>query len=251
MPSPTVSIITPSYNEEDYIEDTLKSVRDQTYTSLEHIVIDGGSTDSTTNILAEYEDDYNLTWYSDPDQGLYDAIEKGFSRANGEIYAWINANDVYFPWSIAIAVENLSKEGTDWITGRSAAIDEQGRLMYVSKIQQHYKRSWIRKGWYQGRGLGWFCQPSMFWTAELWELANGFPDDISLAGEHYLWRQFAQDFTLVSVNTILGAHREHEGQLSEDMERWYDEADPPLLPFLLGQLHLGDIYSLYRIFRGR
>lgn len=251
MTSPLVSIITPSYNEEEYIEETLKSVKEQIYSPIEHIVIDGGSTDRTTQILTEYEDEYQLSWYSEPDEGLYDAIQKGFERANGEIYAWINANDLYFPWSVDIAVEHLTRNNTDWITGRSATIDELGRLTYLYKIQQHYKRSWIRKGWYQGKGLGWFCQPSMFWTAALWESVSGFPDGIELAGEHYLWRQFADHSSLESVNTVLGAHREHEGQLSEDMELWYDEANPTFLPHLLGKARIGDIYSFYRILRER
>lgn len=247
MNSPLVSIVTPSYNEEKYIEATLQSVKAQTYSPIEHIVVDGGSTDGTTDLLDEYENEYELSWNSQSDDGLYDAISTGFQRANGDILAWINANDLYFPWSIDVAVEYLSEPETEWITGRSATIDERGRLVSTPKIQRYYKRSWIKRGWYHGRGLGWFCQPSMVWTSDLWEASEGFPKGLSMAGEHHLWSRFAAHADLKSIDTIIGAHRKHEGQLSEDMASWYGEVGVSLLPKVLGHLKVNELYSAYCI----
>lgn len=247
MDRPLVSIVTPSYNEEDFIEETLQSVKGQSYDNIEHIVVDGESDDATLDILGEFENEYEMRWVSRPDEGLYDAISTGFDMASGKYLAWINANDLYLPWAVEVAVRAFESTSAEWITGRSANIDEEGRLQYVSRIQQHYKRSWVEKGWYHGKGLGWFCQPSMFWTSSLWDASGGFPDGKRLAGEHYLWRRFARHSALRSVNSLLGVHRVHEGQLSEAIDEWYDEVDTELLPYLLGKVHADELYSLYKI----
>jgi glycosyltransferase involved in cell wall biosynthesis len=248
MNTPQVSIITPSYNEEDFIRETLESIKNQKYENIEHIVIDGGSTDNTKTILEEYEEKYDLRWYSSTDDGLYDAIEKGFQEANGEILTWLNANDLYFPWTVNTAVKYLSQDGIQWITGRRATLDEHSNLRHIGNIKSYYKQSWIRRGWYHGRGLGWFSQPSMLWTKSLWEKTDGFRHDVGLAGEYYLWQDFAQYSDVKSVDTILGAHREHEGQLSADEESWYQHVETGWIPALLGKFNINEVYSIYRMY---
>ena len=99
---PLVSIITPSYNHAAYIEQTIKSVREQEYPHIEHIVIDGGSTDNTVDILRRYED--RLTWVSEKDGGQTNAINKGFRKATGDIMAWLNSDDVYMPGAVRAVV---------------------------------------------------------------------------------------------------------------------------------------------------
>jgi len=122
MEEPLVSVVTPAYEAERFVEATFESVRDQTYDRVEHIVMDGGSTDRTTEILAPYEDeaDHDLTWYSGSDGGMYDAIEKGFERASGDVLAWLNADDEYLPWAARVAVDALSEPGVEWVTGHPA-----------------------------------------------------------------------------------------------------------------------------------
>ena len=93
---PLVSIVTPSYNQGKFIEDTILSVKNQSYPNIEHIVVDAGSTDGTLKILRKYEKEYNLKWVSEPDEGQSDAVNKGFEMAKGEIVDWINSDDVYF-----------------------------------------------------------------------------------------------------------------------------------------------------------
>ena len=93
---PRVSIVTPSYNQGQFIEDTLLSVKNQDYPSIEHIIVDGGSTDNTLEILQKYEGSYSMRWVSEPDRGQSDAVNKGFRMANGEIVGWLNSDDCYF-----------------------------------------------------------------------------------------------------------------------------------------------------------
>ena len=94
---PKVSIVTACYNSEKYIEDCIKSIMRQTYDNVEHIIVDGGSTDGTLDIIKKYENQYNMRWISEKDNGMYDAITKGFRMASGEIYAWLNSDDMYMP----------------------------------------------------------------------------------------------------------------------------------------------------------
>jgi glycosyltransferase involved in cell wall biosynthesis len=103
---PLVSIITPSFDQAEYIEATIKSILSQDYPNIEHIVVDGGSTDGTLDILEKYP---HLIWTSEPDSGQSDAINKGFRKAKGEITAWLNSDDVYLPGAIKEAVSALQK----------------------------------------------------------------------------------------------------------------------------------------------
>jgi glycosyltransferase involved in cell wall biosynthesis len=90
---PKISIITPSFNQGRFIGSTLSSIHNQSYTNLEHIVMDGGSTDETIDILKSYDD--RIFWQIKPDNGQYAAIQQGFARASGDIYGWLNSDDIY------------------------------------------------------------------------------------------------------------------------------------------------------------
>ena len=103
-PTPLVSIVTPSLNRADLIESTLRSVRSQSYPHVEHIVVDGGSTDGTLAVLRRYEGTYGLRWISEPDHGMYSAINKGLAMARGQVLAYLNSDDLYFPWTVETVV---------------------------------------------------------------------------------------------------------------------------------------------------
>lgn len=248
MDEPLVSVVTPAYEAERFVEATLRSVRDQTYPNVEHIVMDGGSDDRTTEILAEYEDEagYDLTWYSEPDGGMYDAIERGFERASGDVLAWLNADDRYLPWAVRVAVDALAEPGVEWVTGHPARWDADGNLAAVRHLRPYYRREWIRRGWYHGRGLGWMQQESMFWTAALWARRGGFPDGARMAGDYHLWRQFAEETAPVQLGTVVAGYRLHGDQLTADIEDYYAEV-PEAGPLLrsMGLLRVGELYNLF------
>jgi len=131
---PLVSIITPSFNQGEFIEQTILSVLGQDYPHIEYIVIDGGSTDQTLEILRKYGE--QLTWVSEPDEGQSDAVNKGFRLARGDIVGWINADDVYFDHS---AVEKVVKAfldhpEADVVYGDFVEIDREGRITRIYPV---------------------------------------------------------------------------------------------------------------------
>jgi glycosyltransferase involved in cell wall biosynthesis len=244
---PLVSVVTPAYEAERFIEENLRSVRDQTHPNVEHVVMDGGSTDRTTEILAAHEDEYDLTWRSEPDDGMYDAIERGFELASGDVLAWLNADDMYLPWAVRVAVEGLSEPGVEWVVGHPAAWDAEGTLTEVRHLRPHYRRAWIERGWYHGKAFGWMQQESMFWTSGLWERRGGFPDGVRLAGDYHLWRRFAAETRPVQLGTVLGGYRVHDDQLTAEMGEYYAEVpDPGPLARALDALRADELYSLLR-----
>jgi len=242
---PLVSIVTPSYNSEQYIEQNIKSIKEQTYKNIEHIIVDGESTDETLKILRNYEEEYNLKWISEPDRGMYDAIEKGFEIASGEIFAWLNSDDMYLPWAVEVAVNHLSRDEVEWIIGHPANWDEDGILCYVNPLRPHYYRKWIRNGWYHGKALGSMQQESMFWTADLWNKKGGFPENIRLAGDYYLWKKFAEESDIKQVGTVLSGFRKHDNQLTTNIEKYYSELPKTgVLPKIISLFHIHNLYSL-------
>lgn len=129
---PLVSIVTPAYNAEKFIETTLKSVKLQTYPSIEHIVIDDGSTDNTGEILGKYEGAYNLKWFSKSNEGQAITLNKGFKIAKGEIIVWLNADDVLFSSNvIRDLVEAFKKKAVGVVYGHMAIIDERNRILKI------------------------------------------------------------------------------------------------------------------------
>jgi len=127
---PLVSIVTPSYNQGRFIEDTLLSVKNQNYPNIEHIVVDGGSTDNTLDILRKYENEYNLRWISEPDEGQSNGINKGFRTAKGEIIGWLNSDDAYFDRKVIKDVVDAfqSNRKIDIVYGDCVMTDQDNRI---------------------------------------------------------------------------------------------------------------------------
>lgn len=128
----SVSIVTTSLNQGEFIKDNILSVKNQDYPNIEHVIIDGGSTDNTLKILKEYEDKYNLKWISEPDEGQANAANKGFGMTNGDIIGWLNSDDVYlFRNSLSKAVEFFHESECDIIYGDRATIDENNSIKKI------------------------------------------------------------------------------------------------------------------------
>jgi glycosyltransferase involved in cell wall biosynthesis len=163
-----ISIITPSYNSEKYIRDTIESVLNQTYTKIEYIIVDGNSTDNTVNIIKEYEPKFKekgivYKWISEPDNGMYAAINKGFKMATGEIITYINSDDYYCNENVIEKVaQTFSETGCKCIYGNSKQVNANGVLLKKVPALPFKKRYIYTLGLF-------FFQPSFFWKRELFD----------------------------------------------------------------------------------
>lgn len=222
---PQVTIVTVCYNSEKYIEECILSVLRQTYDNVEHIIVDGGSTDATLSIIKKYEDRYNMRWISEKDNGMYDAITKGFKMASGDIYAWLNSDDMYMPWACEIVATVMENTDVRWVTGIPCHYNERGVLHNIPRITPVFPQRFIAKGYMDGRIATFLEQESMFWSKELWEEHGHIINKYKAAGDYHLWRAFAKSQPLYTIDSILAGFRIHAGQKSSDRIKYYSEID--------------------------
>lgn len=216
-----ISIVTPVYNGEKYIEQCILSIKNQNYSNFQHIIVDGGSTDGTLNIIKKYDGTYPMKWISEKDRCMYHAIVKGFNMADGEIFAWLNSDDTFMPGAFKIMNCCISK-GCKWVTGLPALQDENG-VMFKVLNESNYRRKWIINGYY-GTILNFIQQESTFWSADMWEgIDKEKFSSFKLAGDFWLWQQFAQNNELITVDTVISCFRTREGQLSSDIDAYLSE----------------------------
>jgi glycosyltransferase involved in cell wall biosynthesis len=179
-----VSIVTPSFNQARYLEATLDSVLSQDYPAIEYIVVDGGSTDGSREILERYSS--RLAWWvSEPDRGQTDAINKGFARARGEVLAWLNSDDTYTPGAVRAAVEQLqARPEVAMVYGEANYIDENGCVIgRFPAAQTDYRR--LRQGYVH------IPQQSSFWRAEYWHKVGPLDPSFYFAMDYDLWVRLA------------------------------------------------------------
>lgn len=199
---PKISIVTPSYNQAAFIERTILSILNQEYPNLEYIIIDGGSTDGSLEIIKKYADRLSY-WVSEKDAGMYDAVNKGFARSTGDIMGWLNSDDILMPHALASIAEVFnSYPGINWITGLPVTIDEDDRIVGIN-----YAKSWSRNSLLSG-SFQWIQQESTYWRRSLWERA-GSKVDVSypLAGDFELWVRFSRYSRLTTVKLGLACFR--------------------------------------------
>lgn len=213
---PKISIVTPSFNQGGYIEETIQSVITQGYSNLEYFVIDGGSTDNSPDIIKGYENQLT-TWCSEADQGQYDAINKGFAHSTGEIMAWINSDDKYHPDALKNVAEIFSTyPEIEWLTSVTCLTmngDGYG-------IKRDHLKGFTKGSFYRGRNGGisgfhshFIVQESTFWRRSLWERSGAYIDsNMKLAGDFELWNRFWRHANLYSTTASLGIFRKHESQ---------------------------------------
>jgi glycosyltransferase involved in cell wall biosynthesis len=182
---PLVSIVTPSYNQALYLDETIRSVLTQDYAPLEYIIVDGGSTDGSREIIQRYAEQL-AWWVSEPDAGQTDAINKGFARAQGEILAWLNSDDTYLPGAVAGAVAYLQQHPqAGMVYGDANLVDERGQIIgKFPAAQTDYRR--LRRGYVH------IPQQAAFFRAELWRQVGPLDPTFYFAMDYDLWVRLAR-----------------------------------------------------------
>ena len=204
---PLVSIITPTRNQASFIVATLRSVANQSYPNVEHVVIDGASTDGTTEILRRSERPH-LTWRSEPDHGMYDALNKGLAVARGDYFGYLNSDDLYFPWTVEAAVAAFDAHpAVDFVYGDAVRlVEETGR-------RQPWLQAPIHTFWLQEWGS--LIQPTVFWRARVPRAIGDFDDGLRFAGDLEYWlRGAAAGFTFLRIDELLAIDRLHGSSAS-------------------------------------
>jgi glycosyltransferase involved in cell wall biosynthesis len=254
---PTLSIITPSYQQGDYIARTIQSVLDQGYPNLQYFVQDGGSKDSTVGVLKQYEDKLS-GWTSEKDSGQSQAINLGFAHTDGEIMAWLNSDDLLLPGALATVADYFNRHPeVDVVYGNRLLIDEHD--MQIGR--------WILPG-HNSKVLSWVDyvpQETLFWRRRIWDKAGGQIDESF---------RFAMDWDLLvrfrdagakfaHIPRFLGAFRIHEHQKTsavineighQEMDRIRErllgrvpdrkEVRKAVIPFLLKHVIIDKIYGI-------
>ena len=196
-----VSIVTPSFNQGRYLEQTILSVLDQTYSHIEYLVIDGGSTDGSVEIIKKYESKLAY-WHSGPDKGFGDALAQGFRQSKGEILAYLNSDDLLAPDAVQKAVAGLARRhDVAMVYGNRVAIDEQGRFLY-------YKPNLPILGRTPYLALI-ISQEACFWRREAYFRVGGINTDLKFSIDYELFSKIALTGKVAHEGRVWGFFRKH------------------------------------------
>lgn len=200
---PKISIVTPSFNQGKFLEKTILSVLEQGYPNLEYIVIDGGSTDESVEIIRKYQDRLAY-WVSEPDRGQSHAINKGFERATGDIFGWLNSDDWYTPGALQSVAEAFSREkAVGAVVGAGDLVDDCGVVI------PHNEPVSINKDSLLNWSGAFFCQPSCFFSNEAWSACGPLDENFHYAMDLDLWFKIAGRFSFVKIDPVLSVSLVH------------------------------------------
>ena len=212
---PKVSIVTPSFNQATFLEMTIRSVLEQDYENIEYIIIDGGSTDGSKEIIQKYA--HKLAyWQSEKDKGQTDALNQGFARATGEILAWLNSDDVLYPGAVSAAVRKLAHHpeaamvygDCEWINADNQVI---GRFPAAQTDLKKLRRGYVH-----------IPQQASFFRADLSRKVGPLDESFYFAMDYDLWTRLASHAPLLYVPEVWAGFRLHEGakSIAEDDRCW-------------------------------
>lgn len=206
---PKISIVTPSFNQGQFLEETIRSVLLQGYPNLEYIIIDGGSTDESVAIIKKYEP-WLTYWSSEPDRGQTHALNKGFDRISGDWLAWINSDDYYQPgafFRLACAAED--NPGVEWIVGSTVIVDSLYREQNLL-VPRYPGGGWTNFVCVRQSGID-LPQPSSFWSRAAWLATGRLNETFHYAMDHEYWVRLARSgFYPLCLKEELAVFRRHE-----------------------------------------
>lgn len=202
---PKISIVTPSYNQGAFLERTILSVVEQDYPRLEYVVIDGGSSDDSGDIIRRYGD-HIAYWCSEEDRGQSHAINKGFDRTDGELLGWLNSDDVLEPGALATVAEAWkANPQAGAFVGHGAKVNRRGKIEYYKKPGDLTVEGLYR--WMDGNN---FMQPSCFFTRQAWIAAGPLDETVHYALDLDLWLRMASEFEFVPIDALLSRALIHQ-----------------------------------------
>jgi glycosyltransferase involved in cell wall biosynthesis len=252
---PLISIITPSYNQGQFIEETIRSVQNQTYKNFEHIVIDGGSTDNTLKILKKYTG--KIKWISEKDKGQPDALNKGFKMAKGDIVCYLCADDYYQKDTLATVVDFFKRnKEAKILTADYTIIDEKNNEIH-SFVRLYKKIFWLINSYYTFLFVNYVNQPSTFWKKELFDEFGYFDIKYQYEFDYEWWLRVSSKYKIFIINKKLSFFRLHKSsksgsryikQFVEDYEVVENKTDNKLLLFFKKN-HNNLIVNIYKLIR--
>ena len=198
---PLVSIVTPSFQQGEFIEDTILSVKDQAYPNIEHVIMDGGSTDGTIEILKRYQGSYRMSWISEPDNGQADAINKGFAGVTGQIVGWLNSDDVYFDeQAIENVVAAFDRTEACVVYGNDALIGPHGEILRIRLLPEFNYDRLLRYG-----GIS---QAAVFFRRSVIEHQR-LREELTYALDTEFWLRISKSHRFKHLNRVLAGNRIH------------------------------------------
>jgi O-antigen biosynthesis protein len=225
VPWPRITLVTAVYNGESYLEDTIRSILGQGYPNLEYIIVNDGSSDGTEDIIRKYE--AHLAWWtSQPNGGLYAALNTGFARATGDVLGWLNSSDKLHTNGLFVVGSVFSTfPQVEWITGRPTVFSDDGMTVELQDL-----RRWSRFRFLAGNNRH-IQQESTFWRRDLWDRAGGALSTAYRAeGDFELWTRFFRHAQLYSVDALIGGWRFHPNSLSHhNVDRYNHGCDSIVL----------------------
>jgi glycosyltransferase involved in cell wall biosynthesis len=199
---PCVSIVTPSYNQGEFLEETIRSVLLQGYPNLEYIIIDGGSTDNSVEIIKKYQN-YLSYWVSEPDKGPADAINKGWQKTRAEIIAYLNSDDAYLPGTLAAVAEAFQQNPeAKAICGNELVIDRDGFVIRKSNIEKVEHSSLLK--------LNLIPQPAIFLKSSILKSVGGMNLEVRYIFDFELWLRITRTDSMKCIPNLLAVTRWHE-----------------------------------------